>query len=695
MSFFSKIQLKTAVSGRDHHDLSCSHTTSFDFCQVRPTYYRTLVPNDKLKCDIERFVVRTAPLTYPAFGNAKFIHRGFFVPYRLVDPRYHEFIENKSFVNSDGLVVNAGMMSDKLSHFLAWFLYEEDYGVLGARYSGTPVSDPTQYDGTVYYQNDFVRVRPMLTSATGTMKSPVVNQDYPSDFCYSTAHNGKVVNMQAEILPLGRYVLKVMNSLGNNIKFPFRLYDWDEEERLVFDVPETLDVDYNFLTVLCFFKVILDNYVPSQYHLNSPLQVVLQNFFVHFFDGSLDQLGLFSEDLVSFSTLNACFKTCAQCFAGSDYFTTAWQSETEVIPGFTTKTQFKKAGNFGTGENVTIGENEDTAGSNNSVSLDERGVQFDGNSVGQLQQNASATGHKWLNGIYNWIERSQWSGSRAVESILAKFGVRVPNYRLQYSEYLGKKISELTIGDVTQQASTDVGTLGQQAGKGYAVGTSGDAFTYEAKDYGIFIVVTTLVSSGGYVQGIDRLNTTFERDEFFQPSLQKTGNQPIGQLEFMAPPSTRSKADSDAVQNNLLRFSKDGVFGFLPRYSWMRFQRDFLTGDFEIPHLGGGTYGQLNGYHMYRMFGNPFRVVVQGDGNVRGSDYAQQGVTPIAQKEILFDNGTQYGRIFNVTDNQQDHFHGEFYFKVSLESDLLSFSNSIDVDGFREVNIQPNGEVTD
>ena len=80
------------------------------------------------------------------------------------------------------------------------------------------------------------------------------------------------------------------------------------------------------------------------------------------------------------------------------------------------------------------------------------------------------------------LERDARSGTRYNETILAHFGVTVPDFRVQRPEFLGGGSTPINVNQV-QQTDTTVGGLGA-----YAIGTGTHGFTKSFVEHGITLV---------------------------------------------------------------------------------------------------------------------------------------------------------------------------------------------------------------
>lgn len=88
-----KVNVKTAIKGRQQFDLSSKHYTTMDFGMLQPTFFAELVPNDVLNVNI-RFACRLASLQVPTFGNIKTLNRVFFVPMRSLWQGFKDWYDN-------------------------------------------------------------------------------------------------------------------------------------------------------------------------------------------------------------------------------------------------------------------------------------------------------------------------------------------------------------------------------------------------------------------------------------------------------------------------------------------------------------------------------------------------------------------------------------------------------------------------
>ncbi len=125
------------------------------------------------------------------------------------------------------------------------------------------------------------------------------------------------------------------------------------------------------------------------------------------------------------------------------------------------------------------------------------------------------------------LEITRRAGKHYDKQTLAHFGVDVPMGLDGECIYIGGSESKINIGDVISTSDTDLAGLGKVGGKGYGFGKSGTD-KFEAKCHGILMAIYHCVPDVDYYQnGLDRLNTWMNRQDFFIPEYDNLGMQPL------------------------------------------------------------------------------------------------------------------------------------------------------------------------
>lgn len=182
--------------------------------------------------------------------------------------------------------------------------------------------------------------------------------------------------------------------------------------------------------------------------------------------------------------------------------------------------------------------------------------------------------------LQEWLERNARGGSRYNESILAHFGVKSSDARLQRPEFLGGGTSPVTISEVlqTSDAAAETTPQGNMAGHGISVGAN-NAFQYRAEEHGYIIGIMSILPKTAYQQGIPKHFTKFDKFDYYWPSFAHIGEQPIYNHEIWLDGTT----------------TDDEIFGYTPRYAEYKFINSSVHGEFRT---------SLDFWHMGRIFSN-------------------------------------------------------------------------------------------
>lgn len=228
--------------------------------------------------------------------------------------------------------------------------------------------------------------------------------------------------------------------------------------------------------------------------------------------------------------------------------------------------------------------------------------------------------------LQEWLEKNARAGTRYIESILAHFGVRSSDKRLQRPELLGSSVQNMIISEVLSTAQTDSGMtptttpLGQMAGHGISVGGGRD-MSYHVEEHGWIIGIISVIPDTAYQQGLHRKFTRFTNLDYPWPLFANIGEQEIFQREI------------DAVGGP----SPDAVFGYIPRYSEMRFENSRVAGEFR---------DTLDFWHLGRIF----------------------ATSPALNEAFI--SCFPDTRIFAVTESNEDHIWSHIFNNIRLRRKL-------------------------
>lgn len=152
--------------------------------------------------------------------------------------------------------------------------------------------------------------------------------------------------------------------------------------------------------------------------------------------------------------------------------------------------------------------------------------------------------------LQEWLEKNARGGTRYIENILAHFGVRSSDKRLQRPEYITGTKSPIVISEVLNTTGTEDLPQGNMAGHGISV-TGGKYGTYFAEEHGYVVGIMSILPKPAYQQGIDRHWSRFRPTDYFWPSFANIGEQEVLKREIFA---FQGAASAE-------------TFGYSPRYA--------------------------------------------------------------------------------------------------------------------------------
>lgn len=228
--------------------------------------------------------------------------------------------------------------------------------------------------------------------------------------------------------------------------------------------------------------------------------------------------------------------------------------------------------------------------------------------------------------LQRWLELNARAGSRYIETILAHFGVKSPDARLQRPEYLGGGKSAVAISEVLQMSQSETTPQGTMSGHGINYGQSHEFKSYFT-EHGHIIGLMSLRPRTAYQQGIPKHFLKNDKFDYFWTILAHLGEQAIENQELYAqhPDPT-------------------GTFGYVPRYSEYKFINSSVHGDFRT---------NLDFWHMGRIFATP----------------------PALNSDFISCNPTN--RIFAVTDDDIDHIWVHLYQQIKAVRPIPVFSTPL------------------
>lgn len=166
--------------------------------------------------------------------------------------------------------------------------------------------------------------------------------------------------------------------------------------------------------------------------------------------------------------------------------------------------------------------------------------------------------------LQRWYENSARGGVRPNEATLAHFGVHTPDATLDRSEFLGGTMQPLVVSEVAQTSESGTTPQGNLAGKGTSY-KGNLLFKRYFTEHGFVFVFTSALCRANYWQGLPKIFSRMQRDEYYWPEFALLGEEPVFNKEIYI--------DNDTTE--------DGVFGYVPRYSDYKSAQGETHGDFR------------------------------------------------------------------------------------------------------------------
>lgn len=613
-AFQDKMMVNSAITESTKMDLSCDFITTGDFFEVTPVYIKEMVPGEHIKIVSEEFT-RLQPLNVPTFGRGNVNTRGFFVPMRTIMSQWNEFITDAPSVTGGINVSTAPTMviPGQVPSFSAEVMTEAFLRQCGV--TGFPAVANVDSWG----------------SATTTQ---------PTVFDYAVSVQGTVwyltLNQQ------GRRVKKTIESLG------YKLYPM--KSTAVGTYPNVPELVWSALPLFAVAKIYVDWYINSAYGILYEdalyIERMLKNVDPSYYTVQVGPMAHLLDFIVMANY-------------DSDYFVSAWDNPVSPNPGaFTAPVIFKDVTVSGTSLHGVTTQVDNVGGPNTDggrnlyntprmVGLDANGNYTSSTSPYQISEYALTA----LKSLTDYMKRHQMVGVHAFDRYLSRFGKGLADEQLDRSKYLGAHKGSLQFGDImsTSSDTSDGKGLGSFAGKGisYDKGT----FEFTTNEYGYIVLISSIIPSVGYFQGIDRNILHVNKLDFWTPEFDNLGVQTINSSELFVP---INGADPTV-------YSYSYTFGFTPRYSEYKFSKDRLTGDFTVNSINWNK--DLDAWHFMRRFDSGASFLNDPSNIVHSKDFVNGSI-----------DGDQYNRIFQTWDSKapQDMFWMIWHFDVISHSPMKS-----------------------
>lgn len=653
-AYLDKERLNTAITDSTKFDLSHVHITTGNFMQLQPIYNKEMVPGEKIDVNVETFS-RMNALAVPTFGRANIKNRAYFVPMRTIFRGWNDFITDAPHTDSGNVKTPAiiNKVPTVTNNALALAFVSHNWDMYG----------------------QFMNGLENASSAAGAYD--IILHDVNGDSF-------------KKFTPAGRVGIKILESLG--YKVSWNIYD---------------KTQFSALPLLALAKVYVDWYFPNAYTNNANYAHLL----------ALCNYDLLSAPLeLTYQDVAVILNMVVAVSYDSDYFTAAWDNPTAPGVGKVSDFRIPNLDYIGS----VYGSSYYTINGQNGVTNRQLTAVNDGdplNRYGGLSapiitgylnagnNNTAVTAgisqyllHS-LHALTDYLKRHQLVGSKAMDRYLARYGKALPAEKMNRSVYLGSQVVPIQIGDVMSQSDTVTATsglnrrgarLGDYSGKGLAYGNNGN-FSYQTDEFGIFIIVSSIVPATGYYQGRNRLNTKhIYKLDFWTPEFESIGTQPITGDELFVSTNGSGELSTITLTDGSFGYgdSTEQIFGFTPRYAEYKVGYDQITGNMRLSTLNadGSTNNGKDSWHLMRSF-------IDEDFNDSNGDPSIANM--VHSLDFCYSRGDmgRYNRIFYDTSTlAADQFTIVHQFNIGDYAPMKPLYDSYDwLDKGRKVTLDVNG----
>lgn len=162
------------------------------------------------------------------------------------------------------------------------------------------------------------------------------------------------------------------------------------------------------------------------------------------------------------------------------------------------------------------------------------------------------------------LEKMARTDGSYAEFGLTFFSVKPQTAHRNKPMYIGGTYSQISFTEVLQTSnSTESSALGQIAGHGISVDNSGYIGRFNATDYGMIMILATIMPDVYYSQGLDKKWSKKLQEDLYLPERAKLGLQPILNKEIMFTGTSATDNDLFGYQNPFddLRYMRNRICG--------------------------------------------------------------------------------------------------------------------------------------
>lgn len=553
------------VKSRYVNKFSFDNNTTLGIGNVQPLFCKQLAGGSKVSVNFGQ-LTRLSPLVVPSFARLKQRNDFAFVPMSMVMPSFDAFLSNTSI---------GGSVRSYVPKSLPCITNQ---ALLLALISDTALAHVTAYSKNSYLKNFsfgpykvsyYINTKFITNFLKDVATVPSLEQLPFSyfDFVFNSHDSIAESNWAADgfrlcvkLTAAGRYWLTVLRGLGYTL-----------------DVNDTNPV--SILPLWSFAKAYYDIYYPKRYnpwHMSNYYKMINS-----FYNGDINSkpVGSLWIDFVKdfhvlkplfgdvgfdfYATIDDCLASCALTSPINSSSSADNQSTSVFDNGnFTTNGDRSHAADVVASPAVTTGDH-----TSNIPSLA---------SPGNAQSYISADQLSLVNRLWNFVQKSSVVGQSVKDWFAVHLGVKTNEDMFDHTMLVKSVVNDVSINPVISTAQTTDGDkgdhLGALAGQGYA--SKSDSVSFEARTFGYFMCLTSLVPISGVGCGSQcelYCNTIYEQQ---LPDFDGVGYEVLNKSSF-----NESIVDGNSISDDT---NVAGGFGYVPRLSSWKSLHNIRSGNFAI-----------------------------------------------------------------------------------------------------------------
>lgn len=492
-------------------DRSRPNSLTMPFQKCVPTFLDEILPGDSYRIGQETFA-RLQPLIAPVMNNMKISNHAFFVPLRTLSDHFQEFMFNNK--NGNFADVLPYVYTDTIMEWIEDEMQED--------------SPRWEELANIIRLLDFIGLPFLTASNSGDAEAYVRAWDLNAwNQSVATAH--KRVNL----LPFVAYT-KIWNEYfrdENVCDDPFVQYvetlGYDPTDSLLGDVSSDISIDF----AICFMQLRPRAWAHDRFTSSLPFaqrgpDVLLP------VAGTADvkyKKGYLLDDIPPINNGKIVSKDSSQEVSQDMYLGSA-----------SSATRWALGGGASSVSPAASGFQRAAYDPNGSLEVD----------FADANLSTTINDFRRAERLQRWYENSARGGVRINEATLAHFGVKTPDSTLDRAEFLGGQMQPIVVSEVAQTSETTSDSpQATLAGKGTSY-KGGLLCKHYFTEHGYLFVFTSALCRANYWQGIPKVFSRMQRDEYYWPEFANLGEEPVFTKELYAATA-----------------GEDDVFGYVPRYS--------------------------------------------------------------------------------------------------------------------------------